>query len=641
MTVKITRRTALAMLASAAIPGTARALMPVTEFIDAPWFAEQVAAGILPPVSERLPGTPRIIYLGRMGREPGLHGGRVRMLIGGQRDIRLMPINAYARLIGYDENLGFHADILERYNVEDGRIFTFRLREGHRWSDGSLLTSEDFRYFWEDVALNTEIHRGGPPADLMVDDQPPKVEILDELTIRYSWASPNPDFLSKLAAPSPARLFLPAAYMKQFHARYQDAEKLAVMIKKQKVDDWSGLHIKMSRQVRPENPDLPTLDAWRNTTAPPAEQFVFERNPYYHRVDENGRQLPYIDRFLLNISSSEIISAKTASGDSDLQMSGLDFSDYTFLKDAEKRYPLKVALWKRSQGSRIALLPNLTSNDAVWRGLFQDVRVRRALSVAINRHEINMVCFYGLAKESADTVLPESPLFRPEFASAWAQFDPVLANRLLDEAGLAKRDERGIRILPDGRPANIIVETAGESTLETDVLELVTDHWREIGIALFTRATQRDVLRKRAMGGDVQMSVMMGLDNGIPTPDMLPSGLAPTGDEQLQWPLWGVHYLSGGSDGRAPDLAPAIELLGLLKTWRRTSSPVVREEIWLKMLAIHASEVFSIGIVNGSLQPVVYSSRLRNVPQHALYGFDPTSYLGVYMPDTFWYAEEA
>ena len=120
----------------------------------------------------------------------------------------------------------------------------------------------------------------------------------------------------------------------------------------------------MSRQYRPENPDLPTLDPWRNTTKPPAEQFVFERNPFFHRVDENGLQLPYIDQFMLNVSSSSIIPAKTGAGETDLQFTGIDFADYTFLKDAEKRYPVKVDLWKRTQGSRVALLPNLNCGDA-------------------------------------------------------------------------------------------------------------------------------------------------------------------------------------------------------------------------------------------------------------------------------------
>ncbi len=48
----------------------------------------------------------------------------------------------------------------------------------------------------------------------------------------------------------------------------------------------------------------------------------------------------------------------------------------------------------------------------------------------------------------------------------------------------------------------------------------------------------------------------------------------------------------------------------------------------------------SIGIVNQTRQPVLRSAHLRNVPDTALYGFNPTSLLGVYMPDTFWYSED-
>ncbi len=94
-----------------------------------------------------------------------------------------------------------------------------------------------------------------------------------------------------------------------------------------------------------------------NTTPLPADQFVFDRNPYFHRVDERGMQLPYVDRYVLNVSSSSIIAAKTGAGEADLQSHGVDFIDYAFLKDSEKRYPVKVSLWKRTQGSRVSLLP--------------------------------------------------------------------------------------------------------------------------------------------------------------------------------------------------------------------------------------------------------------------------------------------
>ncbi len=628
----ITRRTALGMLASAVLPGVARAAYSQSDYLNA-----AVEAGRLPPVADRIPKQPRLVNLQSMGRKPGQHGGAARMLIGGQRDVRLMPINGYARLVGYDEKLQLQADILQSYTVEEERIFEFRLREGHKWSNGDPFTTEDFRYCWDDVILNRDIHKGGPPVDLLVNGKPPLFEVIDPLTIRYTWDSPIPDFLPKLASAIPVALALPSAYLRQFHAKYQDPKTLEELVRHHRVDDWRLLHIKMSRQQRPENPDLPTLEPWHPTIAPPAEQFIFERNPYFHRVDENGQQLPYIDRLILNVSSPDIIAAKTATGESELQFVGLDFSDYTLLKEAEKIYPLKVTLWKRTQGSMVALLPNLNCVDDGWRQVFRDVRVRRAMSLAIDRNELNKAIFYGLAQPSADTILPESPLFKPEYAAAWSSHDPDQANKLLDDAGLNRRDDAGTRLLPDGRPANIIIESAGESTLETDVLELITDHFHKVGLSLFIRTSQRDIFRSRAIGGQIMMSVWQGLDNGVPTSEMSPNGLAPSSDDQLQWPLWGMYFASAETKGKAPDMPEVQYMVDRLRAWRQTTTVEERTRIWGEMLSHYTQQVFSIGTVNGGLQPVARSIRLRNIPDKALFGFDPTSYLGVYMPDTFWY----
>ncbi len=605
-------------------------------YVEPDSLKDKVAKGELPPVDQRLPSEPLKVTIEGEGKAVGQYGGTARILIGGQRNISLMTVYGYTRLLRYDDKLQLQPDLLKSFEVQDGRIFTFHLRPGLKWSDGEPVTTEDFRYALEDVQLNEDLSKVISP-NLLVDGKPPKFEIVDDQTLRYSWDAPNPDFLPQIAAPQALSLVMPAKYLKQFHKKYQSEDKLAELIKANGEKKWTGLHINKARQYRPENPELPTLDPWRNTTKPPSEQFVFERNPYFHRVDQDGRQLPYIDRFVLNVSSSSLIPAKTGAGEADLQAQNISFADYTFLKESEATHPIRVKLWESGRGSRVALFPNLNFADPVWSKVLRDARFRRALSLAINRDEINQAKFFGLSRPSADTVLPASPLYREEYATAYTAFDPDKANALLDEMGLDKRGGDGIRQLPDGKPAEIIVETAGEDAVETDVLQLITDHWSKIGVKLVIRTSQTDVLRSRVIGGTTMMTVASGLDNGVPTADMNPKALAPTSHEQLQWPQWGIFVESGGEKGTEADVKEAKELLDLSKQWEKAADSAARAEIWHKMLALYTDQVFSIGIVNGAKQPIVISAKLRNVPEAALFSFDPTAYFGVYGMDTFWF----
>ena len=164
-------------------------------------------------------------------------------------------------------------------------------------------------------------------------------------------------------------------------------------------------------------------------------------------------------------------------------------------------------------------------------------------------------------------------------------------------SGSPSATPRGLRLLPDGRPMEIVVDTAGESTEETDVLELVRDSWRKLGIALFSRPSVREVFRKRVYSGKSMMTVWSGLNNGIPTSEMSPNELAPTAQEQLQWPMWGQYYENNRKGGEAPALPEAKELVELYDKWRVSASAAEREQIWLRMLEIHAQQVYTIGIV--------------------------------------------
>jgi peptide/nickel transport system substrate-binding protein len=298
---------------------------------------------------------------------------------------------------------------------------------------------------------------------------------------------------------------------------------------------------------------------------------------------------------------------------------------------------IDVKLWKRAEGAWFALMPNLNAIDPVWRDLNRDVRYRRALSVAINRKDVNKVIFFGLAKESGNTALPESPLYDAKQAGLWMEQDKALANRLLDEIGLVKRDLEGIRLLPDGRRLEFTIETSGESTEETDILDLIKQDLVAVGVKIYPRSTQRDVFRRRILAGQTIMSAWVGMDNALVAPEMEPDALAPTSASQFNWPRWGQFLESSGREGEEPDMPEVKELVRLYHAWRRSVTHEQRRQIWRDMLRINAEQLFTIGVVNGTLQPVVVSRTLRNVPDKGLYSFEPGAFFGRYMPDTFWF----
>ncbi|PLX39787.1 MAG: peptide ABC transporter substrate-binding protein [Hyphomicrobiales bacterium] len=605
--------------------------------IETPSLKDEVLSGRLPAIAARIPAEPSIVRLTGPHLAPGRHGGDLRVLMARQKDIRQVVVFGYARLVGYDRKFRLKADILKSFKVEDGRIFTFTLRQGHKWSDGHPFTPEDFRYYWQDMALDKDISPHGPPKSLLVNGKLPKFEILGPNTIRYSWDEPNPFFLPALARPNPLWIYRPAHYLKQFHAKYVAEAELQAKVEAAHKRNWRALHFSRDRQYRYDNPDQPTLQPWISTMRPPAERFVFSRNPYYHRIDTAGRQLPYLDKMVVSIASAKLIPAKVGTGESDLQARYVQFKNYTFLKQGEKRNNFEVRLWKTAKGSQMALYPNLNVTDPVWAKLVRQTDFRRALSLAIDRHEINQVVFYGLATEGNDTVLAESPLYRDSFRTRWAKYDLAQANLMLDRLGLDKRGSGGIRLLPDGRPMEIIVETAGEDSDQADVLELIRDTWRQAGIRMFIKPTRREVLRRRAKAGKTVMSIWFGLGNGLAGPDTPPADLAPTRDDQLQWPKWGFAAAASRLKLEDVDVPPVRRLLQLNNRWIRTGDSAERTRIWEEMLEIWADQALSIGLVSGVLQPVCVRKGLRNVPQKALYNWDPGADFGVYRPDTFWF----
>ena len=106
--------------------------------------------------------------------------------------------------------------------------------------------------------------------------------------------------------------------------------------------------------------------------------------------------------------------------------------------------------------------------------------------------------------------------------------------------------------------------------------------------------------------------------------------------QSYQWPKWGQHFETSGRSGEAVDLAPAEELMEQYQRWLEATTIKAKEEIWHRILQINAEEVYTIGLIAAVPQPVVVSAALRNLPEKAIYNWDPGAHFGIYRTDCLW-----
>jgi peptide/nickel transport system substrate-binding protein len=631
------RLTTIFIALALAVPALAQPVVKESTF-----WAPEVSKGQMDPAPMRVPQTPLIVDLEAKGREFGQQGGTLRTMVTRSKDVRQMVVYGYARLVGYDFEYALRPDILRDIEVEDDRVFTLHLRPGHRWSDGAPFTSENFEYWWKHVAQNPELSPNGPPEVMRVGEDLATMTFPDAHTVVIRFPRPNPIFLQSLAGASPPFIYRPSHYLKQFHVDFNTMEEMEEMIDRKRVRGWAPLHNKMDNMYQFDNHELPTLQPWMPASTGGNSRQLFVRNPYFHRVDAQGTQLPYIDVVEMNIVGGGLVAAKANAGEADLQARGLDFRDVSILKKGEADgAPYRTYLWANGAASQIAIYPNLNFADPVWREVMRDARFRRALSMGIDRRMINRALYFGLGKEGGMTALAKSPFFEADNLTRWSLYDPDAANAMLDEMGLTERDKSGIRLLPDGRTMEFVIETAGERQEVENALAIITDTWRDIGVKLIMRPLDRDILRNRVFSGVTMASVWFGWDNGIPQAYTPPAYLAPTDQVFFAWPKWGQYYQTRGAAGDPIDLAPAQRLMDLSDEWTRVDDTANRSRIWREMLEIHSEQQYGIGILSEAPQPVVVSDRLRNVPEFGKWAWEPGAHFGIHRIDEFFFADEA
>ena len=596
-------------------------------FHEAPSLADRVAKGELPTVDHRLPQEPLVIT---PVEKIGKYGGTWRRAFTGPSDCQSIERILHDHVIYYDlDGATLVPHIAKSWEAEQGgRVFTFQLRKGMKWSDGHPFTAADFLFAYEDILLNDEL-KPVKPEWLRAGDEVGKATKLDDYTVRYTFSKPNhvfPErFASILAGGQSIRVgrmkapYAPAHYLKQFHPKYTDKKVLKQKVEEAGLSNWGQLFQQRAALVL--NPELPAIGPWKTVQPITAQHFILERNPYYWVVDPEGNQLPYIDRIVMHLATNmEVLNLRAIAGEIDMQHRHIHLAKVPVLKANGARGKYRVLFWPSLGGTEAGVFFNQTFDaDKEVAHWLRDKEFRVALSLAIDREAINELVFLGTGTPRAFICAPNTQYYPgPEYENKYAQLDRSQAGAILDRIGLDKKDDAGFRLRSDGK-GRLRIKLAVVSAAFVDftgIAELLAEQWAKVGLKIEVSVEERSLFFTRCFGNEQQLCLWDTA--GAENPWTSPRFVIPVGRDSNFAPLAGTWYQTDGRSGVEPtgDIKRLIELYDQGKLVPQDQRIPLGQEIW----RIHAENLYIIGTVG--LSPaangvVVVKNNFRNVPKVA------------------------
>jgi len=609
----------------------------ITKFSEAPDLAELVKQGKLPSVDKRLPKD----YMVYKGENIGQYGGDLKSASVGPAGGHelycmtdpppLFTTDAYARSIIPYVAKGYEFS-------KDMKKLKIYLREGLRWSDGNPFTADDIMFWWNDIILNNELTPVKPKI-WMPGGKLARFTKVNDYTLEISFLV---SYRPMMTSPTVIQAigYTPAHYVKKWHKQYNpDADKLA---KQEGYDTWyKCFSFHNDAGWTQQDTNRPGLGSWvmeRITTT----QKVYRRNPYFFGVDGEGNQLPYIDRIIVDIvANNQVVTMKLLSGESSIggYMAGMMMKDFTLYKENESKGNYRVSLYQ-SIYDEVVFSFNQAHPDPVIRKILQDVRFRQAMSLAINRDEINQFLMGGTGIPTQATVHPTCSFFKKEWADAYVKYDTKEANRLLDEMGLKKGND-GIRLRPDGKPLELtlLYDDAGVGyRSDTDLMLLMKKYWGDIGVKVEPKAMARTLINTRALAGELDIGVWSH-------PRLIEGAVYYPGVEAHWLPdnsalAWGVPfalwYKTNGKSGEEP---PAY-IKDFFKAWDSWCMAVSDSEYRKRAQAVwdlQAKNLYIIGTVGYSNWPLLIKNGLLNTPKEGFILAEPVRWWSISYPEQwFW-----
>ena len=533
---------------------------------------------------------------------------------------------------------------------DDFTQLTFFLRKGHRWSDGAPFTADDVKFWYDELALDPKIMEK-PKDYVLVGGEPMTVDVIDPQTVRFNLPAPKPGLLSHFAT-SFAQGFQPKHFLGQFHPDVNaDADALAqaagfenglAVIKAYFGNsDWTDTPVPLlnspDRVANLPADTMPTLES-HITVSDTTEGRHYVANPYFHIVDTQGNQLPYIsEQDEIYANDNEIRILKLINAEADYKSQSLQLPSAPLLLEHQESGDYTIDLRPEITLANVSF--NVTHANLEKRKVFGDLRFRQAMSIALNRDEINEVGFLGQGIPKQYVGFSPSPSFLdPKWESYMIQYDPEAANSLLDAIGMKDIDGDGMRELPNGEKLILNMQFATQG-VAGELVELAGQQWGEVGIQSTVKEVTPDEYRSSQSSNNLDvgswrksqpMAIVLG-NNELWVPPFENYFGHRTGM------LWAEYVDSKGASGVKPP-AYVTQLIDDINAFQSTMAGTAEsDELGARMVENMVGNLLFIGLVQAPA-PVYHRNALKNFPFFKTHSYE---YYRTYpYRGTQWYLDE-
>jgi peptide/nickel transport system substrate-binding protein len=369
----------------------------------------------------------------------------------------------YNGMVRYDKNFVLEGDLAKSWDIsEDGRTITFHLREGVTWHDGQPFTSADVLFTYQ-VYINPKT----PTSYAEAYRQVTSASAPDPLTFVVNYDKPYAPALASWGVSILPKHLLEGAEITKSPLSRQPIGTGPYVFK-----EWIA-----------------------------GEKIVLEANPHYYE----GR--PYIKRVVYRVIPDQSTQFL------ELQSGGLDYMGLTPIQYSTQT---ETTAFKRHFNKYRYLSFSYTYlGYNLEKPLFQDRRVRQALTHAVNKQEIIDGVLLGLGQPATGPYKPDTWVYNPNIKRY--PYDPERARQLLAEAGWSDSDGDGI-LDKDGKKFSFTIVTNQGNDLRAKTGEIIQRRFREVGVEVKLRVIEWASFLKEFINPGNFDATILGWSTG-PEPD--------------------------------------------------------------------------------------------------------------------------